>query len=282
MSRMILQTGKTAESPYFFEKTYVNLYTVEELCYCLAENAELLDQDIVAASLADWLDKQCGLSELAHALYALINQKGSAGAFVGTILEYVGLYPAEKCSEVEQIIKNSADLTPFEKQKYKADYLIQNGRYFMALEQYENLLSKLPKEEKKLRSSLLHNMGTANARLFLFEEAAGAFLEAYRLDGAIESLQQYLTAKRLAKKDKDYVAHIADHPEWHEVSLQVERMLEQCSGQFEATEENRMLFTLQVCKEEGNSTGGSTNPYYNEIERLTGDLKERYRESVTE
>lgn len=281
MSHIILQTGKVAEVPYFFDKFYVNLYSVEELCCCLVKNAEMLDQEIVSKSLVDWLDAQCGLSELAHALYALVNQKGSASAFVGTILEYVRLYPVEKSSEVEHIIKNSADLTPFEKKKVKADYIMQNGHYFIALEQYESLLSRLPREERKLRSSLLHNMGTANARLFMFDQAADAFLAAYRLDGTIESLQQHLIAERLSKKDKDYLDYIAEHPEWHEISLQVERMFNVCSEQFEATQDNRMLFTLHVCKEEGSGAGGNTISYYDEIEKLTNDLKERYRESIT-
>lgn len=281
MSNIILQTGKIAEVPYFFEKLYVNLYSVEELCHCLVENTEMLDQEIVSRSLADWLDVQCGLSELAHALYALVNQKGSAGAFVGTILEYVGLYPAEKSREVEHLIKNNADLTPFEKQKAKADYIMQNGHYFVALEQYESLLSKLPREERKLHSSLLHNMGTANARLFMFRQAAEAFLAAYRLDGTIESLQQHLIAKRMSEKDKDYLDYISEYPEWYEVSLQVERMFNACSEQFDATQENRMLFTLHVCKEERSGAGGSTIPYYDEIEKLTDDLKEQYRESLT-
>ena len=280
MSRIIMPTGKKAEVPYFFEKTYVNLYSAEELCHCLVENAEMLDQDIVSFALADWLDTECGLTELAHALHALINQKGSASAYVGTILEYVGLYPREKNNEVEQIIKESVNLTPFEKQKAGADYMMQSRRYFIALEQYESLLSKLPKEERKLRGSLLHNIGTANARLFMFGSAAEAFLKAYELDGEIESLRQYLMARRLSEKDKDYIDYIAGHPEWYEMSLQVEKKLDECSRQFEAAQESRMLFTLQICREEGGSMTGNTNTYYDEIERLTNELKGHYRESL--
>lgn len=280
MSNIIMPTGKRAEVPYFFEKTYVNLYSAEELCYCLVENAEMLDQDIVSPALANWLDTQCGLSELAHALQALVNQKGSAGAYVGIILDYVGLYPQGKSDEIEEVIKDNVNLTPFEKQKAGADNMLNNGRYFIALEQYENLLSKLPGEERKLRGSLLHNIGTANARLFMFGQAAEAFLKAYELDGATESLRQYLTARRLSEKDNEYIDLVADHPEWYEMSLQTEKMLNDCISEFEATQECRMLFTLQVCREEGGSVSDNTNTYYGEIERLANELKEHYRESV--
>lgn len=39
MGQIILGTGRQAGKPYFVEKFYVNLYSVEELCYLLVEKA---------------------------------------------------------------------------------------------------------------------------------------------------------------------------------------------------------------------------------------------------
>ncbi|MDE7017136.1 MAG: hypothetical protein K2P65_06105 [Lachnospiraceae bacterium] len=280
MGSIILGTGSYAEKPFFFEKTYVNLYSLEELCYCLVENADLLDQEIVCEKLADWLDEQCGLPKLAHALYALVNQKCSPSAFVGTILEYAGIYPPKIVSQTEMLIKQNAGLSPYEKQKAKADYMLQNKRYVIALDRYEELLAKLPEEEQELRGRVLHNMGVIYAKLFLFERAQEYFDKAYVVSGNKESLKQFLIARRLQNKDNEYVDYIAEHPDFHGISLQVERMMDQAAGQFEMTEENRMLFTLKVCKEEGSDVGNVV-PYYDEIEKLTCALKEAYRESVT-
>lgn len=281
MSNIILGTGNYSQTPYFFDKTYVNLYSAEELCYCLAENAELLDQEIVNEQLARWLDEECDLSQLAHALYALVNQKGSPSAYVGTILEYVGLYSGEEIARIETVIKNNAGLSTHEKQKAKADYMLQNKRYVIAAEQYEALFEQIPKEEIELRGKVKHNLGVANAKLFMFERAAEEFLEAYKISGNPESLKKYLIARRMYSKDKDYIEFIAQNPNYHEMSLQVERLVEQAKGQFDTTEENRMLFTLQVCKEEGSTTAGNTVPYYREIEKITNSLKDAYRESVS-
>ncbi|MCM1087082.1 MAG: hypothetical protein NC419_02920 [Muribaculaceae bacterium] len=279
MGQMILGTGNYAKIPYFFEKIYVNVYSLEEICYCLVENAELLDNDIVSEKLVRFLDEQCGLSELAHALYALMNQKGSAHAFVSRILEYAGLYPSEEIMRVEAIVKSSAGLNPYEKQKAKADYLLQNKRYSAAIERYSELLARLPVEEKELRGRILHNLGVIHARLFLFERAQAEFLEAYQINGSRDSLEQFLTAQRLRDNNRDYVNYIADHPELHEVSMQVERNIERATEAFDATEENRMLFTLRVYKEEGSITAGNA-AYYDEIETLTEKMKDAYRESV--
>ena len=280
MSRIILETGKCAEIPYFFEKTYVNLYSLEELCYCFVENVELLDQEIVNDKLARWLDEQCGLPTLAHALYALINQRGSASAYVGMILEYAGLYPKEMVSHVETVIRNSAGLNPYERLKTKADYMLQNGRYMLALNRYDELLSRLPSGERELRGKVLHNRGVVNARLFLFERAQEDFLSAYQMSGSTESLRLFLTARRMQDKEGDYLSYLAEHPEWHDVSLKVERTVEQAAGEYEMTDENRMLFTLRVCREDGSSAAGNDTPYYEEIEKLTNTLKDEYRECM--
>ena len=278
MSQIILGTGTYAGTPYYMEKFYVNLYSVEELCYLLVEKAELLDQDVMQRELVQWLDEQCGLNQLAHTLYSLLNQNGSTVAFAGTILEYVNLYPSEVVSQTEQIIRNNEGLNPYERGKTKADYMLQSGKCFTALKQYYSLLAQIPDTDSLLRARILHNMGVACAKLFLFGHAADRFLEAYEADRNDESLELYLASLRMHYEDKDYLAYIAEHPEYYDVSLKVERQMERAYGQFEGSDENRMLFTLQVFKEEGSSTAGSDVRYYQEIEKLTTGLKEAYRD----
>ena len=280
MGRVILGTGVYAETPYFMEKFYVNLYSVEELCYLFVEKAELLDQEMLQRDLVRWLDEQCGLDQLAHTLYSLLNQNGSASAFAGTVLEYVNLYPPKIVEQTEQIIRSNEGLNPYERGKAKADHMLQSRKYNKALGQYHSLLAQIPETDMRLRGSILHNMGVACAKLFLFRQAADWFMQAYETDRAQESLESYLTAMRMCKEEKEYITYIAEHPEYHDASLRVERKMEYASGQFEGTDENRMLFTLQVFKEEGNSTAGSDIQYYQEIEKLTTALKEKYREYV--
>lgn len=277
MSRIILGTGSYANVPYHMEKFYVNLYSAEELCYLLVEKAELLDRDVMQRELVAWLDEECGLDRLAHTLYALMNQNGSAAAFVGTILEYVNLYPAEVVAQTEQTIRDNEGLNPDRRGKAKADYMLQNGKYYTALAQYHSLLAQLSDTDTALRAGIMHNMGVACAQLFLFGRAAEYFMQAYETDAAQESLELYLTSLRMQYGDRDYIAYIADHPEYHDASLRVERQMERAYGQFEGTDENRMLFTLQVLKEEGNGTAGVSAEYYQEIEKLTAGLKETYR-----
>ncbi len=277
MSHMILGTGRYAAKPYYVERFYVNLYSVEELCFLLVDKAELLDQEIMQRDMVRWLDEECDLSDLAHALYALLNQKGSTAAYVGTILEYVCLYSPEVIARTEELIRDNEGLSPFERHKAKADYLLKERRYFAAMEMYQSLLNRIPDTERILQAKILHNMGAACAGMFMFEQAADWFMKSHEIDGRQESLLMYLASRRMNRSDKEYIDYIAGHPEFHDASLQVERMMERAEGTFEGSDENRMLVTLQVFKEEGKGVFGNTTPYYNEIERLTAGLKEKYR-----
>ncbi|MCM1047714.1 MAG: hypothetical protein NC433_04740 [Clostridiales bacterium] len=280
MGKIILGTGNYAKIPYFFDKTYVNLYSLEELCYCLVENAEFVDENIMDGRLGDWLMNQCGLTELAHMLRAIADKKSSADIYAGTILEYAGLYSVEVIEHTKTVIRNNEGLNPYEKQKAKADYMLQNKHYTIALERYDELLMRLPDTEKELRGSILHNMGVIYAKLFMFALAQEKFMEAYKINGREESLEQFLIARRMKDGDSEYVEYIANHPEFHEASMNVEHMVEQAAGRFEATQVNRMLFTLKVCKEEGSLSDGDI-AYYDEIEKLTEELKEAYRETLS-
>ena len=278
--QVILGTGRRADSPYYMERFYVNLYSVEELCFLFVDRAELLDADIMQRELVRWLESQCGLSDLAHTLDALLNKKGSVAAFVGAILEYVNIYPENVIQWTEEIVRGNEGLNPQERMKAKADYLLGEKRYLAALQQYQNLVQETPENEKLLLAKLYHNMGTACAGMFLYAQAAEWFMKAYETDGRREGLSMYLAALRMGRQEKAYIDYIAEHPEYHELSLEVERMMKRAEGSFEGTDENRMLVTYQVMREEGAGALGGSAPYYEEIGKLTERLKKRYRRSM--
>lgn len=278
--KVILGTGRRAEHPYYVERFYVNLYSVEELCFLLVDKAALLDEEIMQRGLLRWLETQCGLSELAHMLEALINKKGSVAAFAGAVLAYVNIYPAETIRRTEEIVRGNEGLSPYERLGTRADYLFGEKRYLAALQQYRSLALSLPETEKLLLGRIYHNMGAAYAGMFLYDQAADCFMKSYETDGKREGLVMYLAAMRMGQKEKNYIDFIARHPEYHELSLEVERLIRRAEGSFEGSDENRMLVTYQVMKEEGAGALGASAPYYEEIGNLTAGLRDKYRRSM--
>lgn len=276
MGRVLLCMGSYAKTPYFVERAYVHVYCVEELCYCLIRDAYLLDREILDAKLIDWLERECGLGDLADRLQGVLKEDCTVSEFVGTILEYIGYGEPEEWKHIRDNLEKGSGLNAFEKRKARADYLAENKKYVPALKDYDNLLEELPEAERELRAKVYHNRGVVYTGLFRFQAAAASFKEAIAY-GSEASRTAYLAASRMWMEETEYVNFIADRAEDYETSLKVEQLMEDAVKEFEGTEESRMLFTLKVCKEEESSVS-----YYEEIERITGELKEQYRENVAE
>lgn len=277
MGRILLCVGRYAEKPYFVDKIYVNVYSVEELCYCLMQDVYLLDSDFMDRRLLTWLSEECGLLELTDKLEGMIKKECSASDFTGAILRYAGYGSEEEIRRTEDSLKNSTGLTVYEKRKMRADYFMENRKYAAALKLYDTLTQELPETDKEGKAAVYHNRGVAYAELFQFENAAASFKQAYELSGGEEAYVEYLAASRMWMEETDYVDFVSAQPENYELSLKVEQMVDDTAKQFEGTQESRMLFTLKVCKEEGNAVS-----YYDEIERITNGLKEQYREITAE
>ena len=222
-------------------------------------------------------DKPFKTKELSHQLLQLFQRGCQPGVFVDTILDYTGYCSREDKERIDEVLKGSAGLDQYEKQKRQGDYLMKNGRYQLAVHEYEKLLSILPEAEKELIPSVYHNLGVACCRLFRFESGASYLKKAYELSLREESGIQYLEALREQLTEADYVSFIADHREYYELSMKVEKLYEMARGQFEATRENRMLSALKIYRDEGN-----TGSYYEEIDKIIARLKDDYRASVAQ
>jgi len=274
-NRVLLCVGEMADKPFYFDKIYTNLYSIEELCFVLHENAFMLDKDIVSRELADWIGVECKLPELARELYPMINQSASAGAFVGRILEYVGYYPEDEIKKTETILNDNVSMSVFERWKAKADFLLENGHYSMALREYDYVLSRINEDDLVLKSRIYNNMGITYMILKLYDFAEECFKMAFTLTDNVEAYGHYLKCKRFHLTDDEYIRFVADEQANHEVSVAIESDMLRLSEAYEASDragELRDLFALK------NSSDAQV--YYDRINEMTSALKERYRESV--
>lgn len=138
--RASLCVGEYCENAYTVEELGISVCCMEELCYCLKENAFLLDLSIMNDKLADWIGEECKVRELAKQLYPMIHKQGSLSVFVLTILQYVGMYGEEDLKQVEQVLKQGAGLSNLEKRKSQIDYMVEKRKYAAAIRGYDMLL----------------------------------------------------------------------------------------------------------------------------------------------
>ena len=234
MGRVYLCLGKQAEVPYYFERARLHVWNVEELCYFVRENAWVLEPSLLGRELADWVGKQCGLPELSAKLTASCREQDPVIAFVRTLFSYTGYCSMQEAEQIERILGISEKADGLERAKARGDYYLANGKYVMALREYEELEEGLTGREPSFRGSVYHNCGVAKARLFLFGEAAA-----------------YLIALRLALGEQGYVNFLAERPDLYAGSLKLEDTVRACEAAWEASEEAAFLRRVMETGEEG-------------------------------
>lgn len=275
--------GNYAKTPYCVPGLDLNVYCMEELCYCLKENSFLLDLSLMNDRLLHWIEQECGLKELTRALYPLVHKHGSLSTFVNMILSYVGLYETSAILEVEEALKQGAGLSRIEKRKSQVDYLVKKKKYLAAVREYDSLLTRWKELEEKgepmpavgCLSAMLHNKGVALAGLMLYDRAAECFLLAYEADNDPNCYRDYLAAKRMELTEEDYVSFAADQAEKYEHTLGLEKDIEKFMTEWEQQPEYLLLYNRQ----ERRNTDRQW--YHEEGERLIQTLKDSYRNNVS-
>lgn len=272
--------GNYGKKPYRVPGVGIDVFCMEELCYCLKENAFLLDFSLLHDELLKWIEQECGLRELAKALHGYVHKQGSLSAFVVTILQYVGLYDRETIREIERILKQGAGLSGIEKRKRQIDYLVEKKRYKAALAGYDELLRKWQEQEAQggvmpavdCLAAIWHNKGAAYAGLMFYGRAAECFFEAYKLAGEDAYCIEYLAAKRMQFTEKGYVAFAAEHGELYRHTLTLEKMFEQYAREWENQPDYLRLYNIRELR-----FSGDRQRYYEDSERLMQALKDSYR-----
>ena len=183
-----------AALPYYVEGVGINIYSMEELCYYIAGNTYLLDTSFMNEELCTWIEKQMQVYKLAEQLREITRTDGKLSEYVQAILIYTGYHSMKEMQEIVLVIRQMEEKSDFECNKIRADRLMEKEKYLSSIYEYKRLLDSedAKKENAFLVGSIWHNLGTAYARLFLFEEAIECYDRAYSLNQTEESLKECL------------------------------------------------------------------------------------------
>jgi len=291
--RVCISIGNYATNPYTIPGLEISVYCIEELCYLLGENAVLLDQTIMRRELVEWIENDCGLVELAHELYPMVQRAGSLSSFVCLILEYTGLHDGLYIENVRRTLKRGAGLSTIERHKRQIDYLVEKKRYSAAIRGYRHLIEKWDSVSKdhssilpglNVLSSIHHNLGVAYAGLMLYDRAADAFGEAYKLDGDRKHFAAYLAAKRMSMSESEYIAFVGDAGSSGNAGTaaelqELESRLQSLRRDWYAQGDAHRLSLRKNMRNTG--TAEDLKNYEDENERILKALKDSYRENVS-
>ena len=274
MSNLILCHGQQAEVPYNVAGFGVNIYSAEEMCYLIAQNAHTLDHDFMDERLCDFVDKQLKLPDLAHTLREILRTKGNLSEFVMAILDEIGYCDEDETRSIRQILVESAGLSPARKHKSRGDNLLKARKFARALDEYIGTLEKIDKDaEPILYAAVLHNMGTTYAKLLLYEKAADYYMEAYRLNMDDESLILHIVCCNLYMSREKYDRMLIRCGYSEHVINSVNAILRQ-RGSY-TRNDNKYAMQLEAIKELKDS--GRISQYYDAIDETLDLWKREYR-----
>ena len=196
MGELLLCKEPIAAMPYYIEGISWNVYSLEELCYYVEHNIYLLESDFMTEELCTWIGKEVKNSILAEKLRNIMRVNGKLSEFVQVLLDASGYCPKDVVKEILLIIREMEEKSDFERNKMRADRLLEREKYLSSIYEYKSLLESnaAGEQTKELLGSIWHNLGASYARLFLFAEAIHCYEKAYKLNNHIESLKQCLMA----------------------------------------------------------------------------------------
>ena len=202
MGELILCGRPIAASPYYEEELSVNVYSLEELSYYIFHNVYLLNTDFMSVDLCKWIGRELSMKELSDEMLSLLRDNVPLHIFVGKLLNACGYLSATEIRDTVEIIAAFENKSDAERKKIRADRLLEKKRVLEAIYEYEDLLYQDENAGGRLIGDIWHNLGTAYARLFFFDEAISCFKKAYQKNHRRQSLRSLLFAC-LCKQDEE-------------------------------------------------------------------------------
>lgn len=276
MSELILCKGRLSDNPYYIVGLGMNIYSIEELCYYLVKDAYILDNDIMDESLCDYIGEELLLTDIADSLKSLIKSGASLGQFVTTILDMTGYLPEEERAKIKQVLVDNASLSFVEKRKKRADNLLEAKKFTRAIDEYQYMLNRMKKsDDPEMYAYILHNIGVAYARLFMYDKAAMNFKEALDLHEDREILIHYLQTLRMTMKRESYERYVLRMGYNDSVVREAEERLFAAKNEKLDSDYSREIQEIKELRADGR-----ISEYYRRIEATFNKWKQEYRDQM--
>jgi len=194
-----------ASIPYYIDTISLNVYSLEEICYYLKNNIELVEPEFMDGELCQWLRHQLKMPLLAEKLSRIIKEGRGFVAFVTTLLKESDYCTEDEIAGIRRSLEEFENKSDLECAKIRADRFLMKKRYHQCILEYRRLLEgdAAMQEGMMFCGDIYHNLGTAYAGLFFFDEAAECYEQAYKRNGREESREQAKAAKEMAKPPKE-------------------------------------------------------------------------------
>lgn len=195
MSGLLLCSSKRGERPYVIEKNKWKIWSLEELCYYLYQNAYSITEDLFSEELISYLRNELELEALSDRLTACRKEGRNFAELIMEVCRAANYYANEELEELRERLRSFAALSRTERLKQLADSYMKKQCYAQALREYEVILTWRKRErcEDAFIGKIYHNMGIAYGKMLLYHEAEEYLklsLEMFSEDDAADIVHQ--------------------------------------------------------------------------------------------
>ncbi len=277
MGNLILCVGKKASKPFVFKDTGTEVYTLEEMCYYIYNNMEMVTDELFDKTMLEWFCEQEQMQEISQKLERLIYNKNSLKDKVVTLLCGCDYYKEEEIRSLIKTMDVLENMTVLEKYQRKGSYFLKQGRYKEAEKLFMEMLK--PEMAKQFTTeeygNLLHNLAVIHTHTTSYTEAAGEFKEAYGRNQNKDSLKQYLIALKLSEQEKLYQKEIIQLEAGEALEQEIEAEFAKIKTEVEKLPEYIQIKQLVEMKK-----SGKVSAYYETLSEVVEKWKQEYKEAV--
>lgn len=276
MGKVILCEARQAVVPYTFVNTKVEVYSYEELCFYIYNNAVLLNPEQFQGRLVQWIKTELGMEGLAGKLMELL---AGGSSFIEILVAILSAGSYYETAEIRQFIDKQELVTLLpaeEKTKLRADSFLMYKRVLKAISLYDGILRQEETiEDKKFLGDVYHNKGVALAKNMELAKAKLCFLEAYERNKKKPSLEAYIMI-RLLEAPVETVQSEAEtfgmeEPDFARVRMLLEDAVEDSRNTAVYTRYEKALY---------NKNHGDYEAFNQRVDMLLNQWKEEFREQV--
>lgn len=267
MGKLILCKGSYAKRPYYMSVGDINIYSIEELCFYIANNLDIIIELDLNKSLMDWIKDQLKMEDLASKLYKLQEEAVSNRFIIQTILNSCNYFTSSQKVRIIQTISEIENLPLLQRKVKKANSLLFAKNYLEAQECYESIIEGEMAGDLSAKEygQILHNLGITKLFTLGVRQASIFFKHAYEVNQEEESLKQYLLCLKLSNQEDmfvdeinrlaledDFISNLLDdykrHLNDYEYSQQYKKII-QLNKLLDADKPTFMEAALHLCKD---------------------------------
>nr|MBQ8252203.1 hypothetical protein [Lachnospiraceae bacterium] len=232
MSKLYTCIGEKAKNPYSILAGKVKIYTLEELCYCICDFTDLLDEQFLDAGIADFAENELGLTKLADALREMLHSRCLLHEFCDRILSYAE-YPDQGIrKKIIDQIRECESLSVVERLIRQADAYHKEKEYYKAQKAYRNLLMmEEVGQDVKLTAHLYDKLGCVAAKMFHYETAAYCFEKSCRFSENEKVRKKYILCRRFTMPRATYMEWISQEEDVAQLFVEAEQAYEEADEQ---------------------------------------------------